>query len=1409
MLSLCDLAGDEEGPSGCEGTAAASVLSLPLEKAGYDLPEMDASAAFTFVLSKIGGAPSPRDVGRLRAKFRVTAEPAVRVDEDAGQQLSSAAGDQGAEGACAADGEAPAVGGFPVQQPPERRAPRRYLRQRGLSRAEATAGGPAGEHEARRPFDPPTSMQRLPRLMSSNCCKQDVIGERQAGNEADDESCEDEVSELYWLLAADRISGLAGMAGRLDDGSHRHAMARHACHLLLESSMLLQHFAAASAIHASRNAISRLAGFCSRLLELRPPEDVVVALAGQLLNVRDAQLQETGLDSICVLLTTAQLPPVNHRHHAVSVLWVELLQYCDAAADVPPFWDVLNRVAPAFRRAKFSAAGKRLLTAPHSKTLSTPACARRQVLTDWEEWCFDAAVALGSLYAVGLVDDGEESPVAADAPPLAPNWSIIDALLDDLRAGAAAPADDPDALPGRLFEVLRRVALDVACGLWPVTEELLTSALNLVHDIYATRKTGCLCAHMPTFLVQLRCAPDVRLRRSFLMSHVKTPCDCLVLLSWLLVSQSSLRVSGKVAGKVIRLGSTFASAVSQFSASTERSRGFRHAISLTLAVADAIASPSAGTQDGEDLFRSLMFAKAPSLSKAAKSPHAVGLVERANWSSVLDAVVLRSRILMSTGRTFACYVDFIATSFAQVSRCLERPEEHFKGDVSKREAARVQHRLVLELAVEMLDTVTLLVAAQETRAASASDDSAAAGVHAAVDTVLGAVASMVDISGKLLQAVLSQLRSSAVGATAPVPRRGILVSTIRMLDGAMTLATSARRQHKRRAPPPLDDGMPGLEALVTAVQAVSMTAMVDVVGRGIVLSDEALDREVRDLATATLARVVGHSALITSSPPAGSEGSPAGWSTLTAVQRAGMDFSSSSSGGPDARQQQTAAAATRAVTACSSAPGAAGAPGNSSLSLLSSRHGRRMAADFWSILVDTLWVDAVLGAGSTLERMVIAAWIVLMSAPEAVASPQPVLKLAWSLKAACASRPFIASFFRDTLLHERMVKSDPRMPSVVVELRPQTVTDAIAVTVTHGFFPPHKLRALLCLLSAVMCEGGMAASNPAWTKRRPDGDGGDDDGRPPFQCMRFHLAFTADLSALIFAVRASLRSCLAVPSAAAVAAATGARAQARTTPAALAAHHVRDVLDEGRRSLETVCDAALRLADSTGVQQSGAGPDVAATHGRVAALVLHGMSCLGYDGRAVELRVRFMRFAKLLGDASLESLVVPLARLPLPQWVATLGLPSTSGAESEATLAQRRARRGAGDEWRKLVLHSLVEDPLMCSPFTSPAYRAAAERLLAVLGVHERAETDAAGVARDVRASLARVMSSLPGERVGDDSATAAVCRRVGFKVESMFGGGGGGGGGGGDGAAHAQGLVALGTGIVGQASVLLEGVAP
>jgi hypothetical protein len=385
-----------------------------------------------------------------------------------------------------------------------------------------------------------------------------------------------------------------------------------------------------------------------------------------------------------------------------------------------------------------------------------------------------------------------------------------------------------------------------------------------------------------------------------------------------------------------------------------------------------------------------------------------------------------------------------------------------------------------------------------------------------------------------------------------------------------------------------------------------------------------------------------------------------------------------------------------------------------------------------------------------------------------------------------------------------MVKSDPRMPSVVVELRPQTVTDAIAVTVTHGFFPPHKLRALLCLLSAVMCEGGMAASNPAWTKRRPDGDGGDDDGRPPFQCMRFHLAFTADLSALIFAVRASLRSCLAVPSAAAAAAATGARAQARTTPAALAAHHVRDVLDEGRRSLETVCDAALRLADSTGVQQSGAGPDVAATHGRVAALVLHGMSCLGYDGRAVELRVRFMRFAKLLGDASLESLVVPLARLPLPQWVATLGLPSTSGAESEATLAQRRARRGAGDEWRKLVLHSLVEDPLMCSPFTSPAYRAAAERLLAVLGVHERAETDAAGVARDVRASLARVMSSLPGERVGDDSATAAVCRRVGFKVESMFGGGGGG-----DGAAHAQGLVALGTGIVGQASVLLEGVAP
>jgi hypothetical protein len=1375
---------------------AESALSLPVGKTSYCLPEMNMETAYAFVLKKVGGVPSSSDVKLLRKKYRVAAAAAARVERDDMEQLSPVDYDTGRP---EENGVAEVVSG---EVPDADLVP---PRAGALTRSRLPVNGAGREAGLRYEgfstdfsFPIVSSIRYLPRLVPSARDGFEGAGNRCNGNTVDDAGCEDEVLDLYWMFVADRIYGVSGFCSRVPGSASSIVLARQACNLLLESAILPKLFTSGTTFDMSDRFLLSLSGYCTRLLRLGPPEDVVGVLVCELMKVREQQCGEVGIDSLHVLVTSPQLPPVNRRHHVVSVFWVELLQLCDSSTQTSSFWEVFDKVANSLRQSNFAKNGLRMTASANAACVDSARqgiCApSSRVLTDWEEWSFRAARAFGSLYCIRLCDGaptGSNASLNASDLWLVPNWRFVASLLVELVSsppeGDANGGSDDRAVE-RLLEILRRIVLDLSCGMWDISEGTLMTALDSVHDFYNTRSVACSCTKVPEFLTQLRHRNDLRSRRSFLATQANSPCDYLIVMAWLFVADSSRQSSGKVAGRIVRLCTSLLS--------KQRQNGFRHALSLMLAVADAIVPPGSKAETGEVMFRQLMFSKAPSLSKAMTSSSAVGLEERSSWSAVLDAAVFRSRILAGSRRNFSCYVEFVATSFSQVVRCLERSQDVTNDDMGTREATRIQHRLLLDLSVEMIDTVGKLMVVAS--APESNDNDVEPMLHS-LDALLSAAGEVVNICGTLLPGILSQLRPSASRVASGIPRHGILVSAVRMFDSVLGLATTACRQAKReRLSGPLETNFPGMHRLLRFLENGTLTLLVDIVRAGVVLGNDQLEQDICQLAATTLARIIGLRTQFASvGPSIGSD-----WTSVMAVQRCGMDLWSSAvvitrerqrapkrSPGPSV---SASGSATTAVTA-TTFPRASSAndPGcemssSSSCSHFLSPAGRAMVAKFWTCVTDSLWVDAVFENEPSLERMVVAAWIVLLAAPEVVAHPQPVLSLAWSLKAACAARPMIASFFRNTMLHSRMDESDPQLAFIIVKLRPETVTDALAVSSCGGFFPLQSLRALVDVLTSVVVQGGLDSSNPAWLSLSEARHA----GLRPFQCLQYHMAFAAELSALLFAIRSSMGKRLA----------------------AFSGDQLREVADESRRSLEAVSNVLLRLSNFAGTDASAdADFDLQPMYCRVVALVLHGMSCMGYDSRAVDLRVRFTRFATLMGSSCFSSLVIPLAHQPVPQWLLELGL-QTGADENDArvTKALLQRRRRAGEEWRKLILHSLVQDPLTCTRFAAPAYRLAIDRLLAVLDVHERVKSSATEVGKDIRDALTRMLSSLPvsadygdhGAGLHSVSTTVDICQQVGFKVEALFSGrrvee---------EDQAHARGLLALGTGIVGQATAILMG---
>lgn len=1205
----------------------------------------------------------------------------------------------------------------------------------------------AAQHYApgKLPFEIPKANFPLQRLVSSRKCVLDYSGDRSEGFSMDDSFVESEVAGKYWALCSDRTSGLVGMRERGDFGT----LARSAWRALGRSCILRNLLALKQPVDTTVRDYSVISAICSRMMGVDPPHDVLDSVVLELLDIRyDQQRSGDRKDSILVLLESAGHPLVNHRHRASLVLWLEVMQKCASLSSSPDgFWIAFNKAMATFRSKNFSTSGKRKWADPLAvDVVETRATIQQGVgrLSDWEQWCFESLAAVGSLYAASLVDPTESSVLACSSSPnFQPNWALVITTFDEFSKDAAASrqlanssgSSFTSASPARLLELLRGVALDFAICMWHVTEDVMLSAVTLVQSYYTERDEKCLCVKVPSFLLNLR-YEDVRTRKQFLSAELKTPCDCLALLSWLATAQSpSLsHTPRKLAGKIHRESS-------QFFPPGEHG-GFCHSLTLILSVADAIAPPSDLSSCEMNLKRMLL-SHLPSVPDARQLPDSFGSDGRECWKFALDAIVFRSKRLMSSGRDFSYYVEFIAKSFGDVSQRLKVSlDKVYASDEAQRQTARIHQGHLRELAGALLKAVATLIEEQDDRF-QAESYSGSISMESNVQGVLLAAADLVEASGNMLQRIIAQLSSPLRETNAPIAGNDLLVSILSTLDTLIKHGISTRTQ--------CISDLRGLDAVAKALYAAPLSSVADLVGQGGVLGSASRDLNVRSLAASILARIVGLCSLH-GLFDSGSEQYT--WTVLEVVSQAGMAISSFTPPAPKpvptrAPSGKPSFSQTRATGKPSFSQ--ARAPGkpplsqaraeqqsvpilhaNSAVCLLSTRTGRVIVAEFWSILVDPLWVAAVFDRSPSLDGMVIAAWIVLMSAPEAVARPSPLVKLAWSLKAVCRSRVVISSFFRKTLLHDRLVESDPRLHDVVVELRPQTVHDALAVVSKPGFYTPRNLRLFLLLLSSVIAYEDLGAGDPAWKR-----DQSTDNGRAlsPPHCLRLHQSFAAYGSALIFAVRSAMRQQLSVP------------ISASSRPFLVEA---AKVLEEGRDSLSSLSNALGRLhpAGSPGGADNGS-PAFESLCSRICALVYHGLSCLGCESGAFELRKEVSRFSMLMGRVSFGSLAIPLAHCDLAPWIKRLGLFSAAYQDASAQAALDRGRAKSVQSWRSTIFNIILTIPLQRNPFQSSYhhsfadYRSTLGLLTKLLEVHLSYGSEALAVEEDASEVLVLVIRNL------------------------------------------------------------------
>lgn len=1224
-------------------------------------------------------------------------------------------------------------------------------------------------------YAPPTSTIFIPFPHQDSHTMPEVVGSLKIGHEEDDAHCETDVNALFWVLNADNCLGLVGFQSKLVNNSYYSSLVRDCCKCFLESKVLYRlQGGMSTSSDISCVMGTKLVSFFARFLSLRPGKEYLSSIFEELFMVLELQRRQDGDDAISAVLNASSLPLICQRQQVLFTLWLMLCRYCESESAEADFWAMYNNILPVFQ-GRFLSDNWNPAVCREANEQTTLSMNGHQAI-EWAYWVLNSVTRLGSLYCVSFHGDEDPKNIAdgidtvsngrtlgkpANCPP---NWAaVLDAIMTVLSrvscgvngriagsigANETHPDNNGTNFLKRIDELMRDVVLDLACGFWLPSEEFVARLIEALQRFYVSNRLPCSCTGLPRFLLSLQNPGHLKHRRPALETFVATSCDCVMLLSWILVNGSQ-RPCNRIAGRLVRSGSNFAKASIGFQ---EPYQGVMHGLALTLCVADAITSVS--NENGESLLMGLMFSKLPGLNVSANASQAFVAANSSVWQTAVEALVLRCRVLNRSKSCFSVYMDFLADALYQSFRCLEQEACQNADTLASKEGLRMQRGLILDIAQRIMEALATLVDLHQSSSWMAADVYTDDSIRIAkLDPVLSSLTRIVSMTGVVLQGIFSRQGSSNISFSRNqqisfVENALALLNRVVLFAWRYQVASTANSNSRLRdyveefdaiAPCNASDFFLALVKSLREAALNPFTSFLRFMHEPTKLEDH---RNLKEASAASIARVLKLSFLLEMT---GKPLQDASNSSQTLIYEVMHQAGFSLAGG-----LQKAAVVPSQKFAVADFDDISNMPA-------ASVEGRALIIVFYSTLCESSCTAPLLDVVPALEVYILATWAVLLCSREAVETPEPILKFAWTLMEVSDSRQMLGTYFANCPLDSLRTELAANRANFSFERRVQAISEVLHVLSETDTMNAVDICALCDVIGYVMtvslkdCARELVSSSHA--------------AQAGTTTEVSHSLFALEVSCLGFALRASLR--LHVPDGASN---FSSRDVHNIRRSSLASHHQsafnsrrwkREILEGAKRSFDFMECACIRLSEAVKMCSGEIQSSSARLARSVMGNVIYGVSCLGYDHRNVELRLRFLRIARYLSNISAESLLYPAHVLRPVTWLGDL---QTRCDASDEIAGRRKNQPQSAAKWRQVLLQSFIQDPLTCTPFGSQLYQTGAQNLLRLLRVHSELNSDVTEISRDARAPLARIVATLPQssrEAVGHRT-LLRTCQQVG-----------------------------------------------
>lgn len=1105
------------------------------------------------------------------------------------------------------------------------------------------------------------------------------------GNKEDDASFRNAVECRDWLYSAESMD--------FDSLSRESLLQKRLS--MSDISSCLKHIRSSNLLSKLPNIIDLrpekarvLLGICLRLLSLDLEEHSMSVVLSILMRTRDAE-QKNGGDSLLPLISRTRGNSTSYHQYMQSV-WVCFLDACRRAEGGPSsFWALFNK--NWFGHAPET--GK-----PRAVSLVVPDEKHDKVL--------NSLITLGSLFAFQLEKpDEKEQPVV-----LTPNWTSIELVLKNISEQPCSKVEEPRQ---SMFQLLQTICSQFADRLWKVEEAFVLNVLDCIKSVCVKFDSACSCSSIPAFLGQFKNIGDLRSRRHSLLKYLRTECDCAMFLAWLLIAQEP-KTSSKLSTKIIRHSTVF---LKTAGCSKDPARALTHHIGLMLTISESIVQ---GNPNKEHLLRSMLFSKAPKLAQAASDPFSFGPSSIACWASVLEAVKLRVRILLGAGSSIDGYSDFICSNVASCLQFIEKPESQFAGNPKKREAWRVQQRIFVDLVVKLLSTFMDVLALLSQYLSQETYTN-----HAAIDDLLISLSKFVGRLGKFATGIVAQIGINNSGGNVSSGQKAMLKVIVSFIEQGLDLCTVHSHGRTRRenqsslayqmpTPPSNPNGsLSGIDAYVKNVKGSMLTAFVTLARQPSVKDEPKSEWELRLVACKALAKTLGLCCI----GPSPDFTRLSSMNLLQVIQQANMSiFDMNGTLRPYAQLRAPVPIQPPRVPVysrtsqysrppnCSQARTYSQGP-NYSQAANQSQHVNPQAqwhaqeadllmqAEFWGVLLDSMWSRALLSVSERLEEIVFGMWVIIIVASSSSGHDAPLRKslsgLSYGIQSAASNSANIGKWFYATKFGKScggttVGPGGTRLS--VTDLGGQERVEALVdsfCAILLSWTSSKVLNLLNFIRGYVTTNSTSVRSFAAPAPRaffRPSKD---------VEQAEQLLLHTQVLSVL-FVIHASL----SLPS---------------------SQYRGGRVGNDGSVSTKFLNDISDSLTRALNKFRSGPSSKYAAAHVQIQVLVVKALAMLGYNTKDVETRIGFTRFVRLFSGENLSGLFTWNDESSFVSYLQREPFMLAASGTDPHSLNRRQTLERNGQEWRGFAFHALVVDAIESKTVNSVEVRGAVRHILEVL----------------------------------------------------------------------------------------------